>query len=78
MFEKNPNENTDPTWKMHMETLMKKKRIIEVKEIIDQAIWEYYFEKGLPVPNWKRDKDPQWWVDYLTELDNEDQNPYNT
>ena len=55
-----------------METLMKKKRIIEVKEIIDQALWEYYFEKGLPVPDWKRTKDPQWWIDYLAELDNED------
>ena len=74
-------KNIDPeanTWKTHMETLMKKKRILETKEIIDQALWEYYFEKGLPVPNWKRDKDPQWWVDYLAELDNEDQNPYNT
>jgi hypothetical protein len=51
---------------------MKKKRIIEVKEIIDQALWEYYIEKGLPVPDWKRTKDPQWWIDYLAELDNED------
>jgi hypothetical protein len=54
-----------------METLMKKKRIIETKEIIDQAIWEYYFEKGLPVPKWRMEKDPQWWTDYLKELDNE-------
>ena len=54
-----------------METLMKKKRIIETKEIIDQALWEYYFEKGLPVPRWKVEKDPQWWIDYLKELDNE-------
>ena len=75
MSEKNPNENMDPTWKMHMETLMKKKRIIEIKEIIDQTHWEYYFEKGLPVPNWKRDKDPQWWIDYLNELRIDPNNP---
>jgi hypothetical protein len=53
MSEKNLNDHTDPTWKMHMETLMMKKRIIETKEIINQAIWEYYFEKGLPVPKWR-------------------------
>ena len=56
-----------------METLMMKKRVIETKEVIDQAIWEYYFEKGLPVPKWKMMRDPQWWIDYLMELDNEDQ-----
>jgi len=43
--------------------------IIETKEIIEQAIWEYYFEKGIPVPNWKMKKDPQWWIDYLNELE---------
>jgi len=63
----------DPIWKTHMETLMMKKRVIETKEVIDQAIWEYYFEKGLPVPKWKMMRDPQWWIDYLMELDNEDQ-----
>ena len=67
-------KNIDPeanTWKMHMEMLMKKKRIIETKETIDQAIWEYYFEKGLPVPKWRMEKDPQWWLDYLEELKSE-------
>jgi hypothetical protein len=73
MSEKNLNDNTDPTWKIHMETLMKKKRILETKEIIEQAIWEYYFEKGLPVPRWRMQKDPQWWSDYLEEL-NDDRN----
>jgi len=71
MSEKNLNDHTDPTWKMHMETLMMKKRIIETKEIINQAIWEYYFEKGLPVPKWRMEKDPQWWLDYLEELKSE-------
>ena len=66
------NDHTDPTWKTHMETLMRKKRIIETKEIIEKALFEYYFEKGQDVPNWKRNKDPEWWSDYLRELDNKD------
>jgi hypothetical protein len=71
MSEKMPNENTDPIWRTHMETLMKRKRLIEIAEIIDKAIWEWYFEHGKEVPNWKMQKDPQWWTDYLEELDNE-------
>lgn len=59
-------------WKTHMETLMKKAKILETKEVIEQTIWQYYFEKGLPVPRWKMDRNPQWWLDYLAELDNED------
>ncbi len=59
-------------WKTHMETLMRKAKIIETKEIIEQAIWQWYFERGLDVPNWKMQKDPDWWTDYLRELDNED------
>lgn len=62
-------------WKMHMETLMRKAKIIETKEIIDQALWEYYFEKGLPVPDWKTQKNPQWWIDYLNELGIDPSNP---
>ena len=51
-----------------METLMKKKRILETKEIIEQALFEYYFEKGQDVPNWRMQKDPDWWTNYLREL----------
>ena len=61
-------------WKTHMETLMRKKKIIEVKEIIDKALWEYYFEKGKEVPKWKKE-DPQWWIDYLKELEVDRNNP---
>ena len=71
MSEKMQNENTDPTWKTHMETLMKRQRRIEIAEVIDEAIWRWYFEHGKEVPNWKMKKDPQWWIDYLEELDNE-------
>jgi hypothetical protein len=70
MSEKMQNESTDPTWKMHMETLMKRQKRIEIAEVIDEAIWRWYFEHGKEVPNWKMKKDPQWWTDYLAELDN--------
>jgi hypothetical protein len=58
-------------WKTHMETLMKRMRQTEIAEIIDEAIWKWYFEQGKEVPNWKMKKDPDWWTDYLKELDNE-------
>jgi len=58
----------DPMWKTHMETLMKRTRSMEVKQIIDEALWKYYFEKGMEVPQWRRNKDPQWWIDYLNDL----------
>lgn len=65
------NDHMDPTWKTHMQTLMMRKKVLETKEVIDQAIWEWYFERGLEVPNWKMQKDPQWWIDYLESLDDE-------
>jgi hypothetical protein len=68
MSEKIPNDHTDPIWKTHMETLMKKKRILETKELIERALFEYYFEKGQDVPNWTMNKDPDWWINYLREL----------
>jgi hypothetical protein len=71
MSEKIPNDYTDLMWKTHMKTLMKKARVIETKEIIEKAIWEYYFGRGLDVPNWKLTKDPKWWIDYLEELEKE-------
>jgi len=58
-------------WTTHMEILMKRAKRIEVAEVIDEAIWQWYFENGKEVPNWKYKKDPQWWTDYLEELDNQ-------
>jgi len=71
MSEKNPKDHTDPTWQIHMETLTKRKKMIEISEKIDMALWEWYSERGLEVPKWKMQKDPQWWTDYLNELDNQ-------
>ena len=59
MSEKNLFENEDPLWKIHMRTLMLRKRNMEIAQIIDNALEEHYSELGLPVPNWKR-KDPEW------------------
>ena len=41
---------------------------MEIAQTIDNALFEYYSEKGLDVPNWRMRKDPQWWIDYLNEL----------
>ena len=68
MLNENLYENEDPSWKIHMQTLMKRKRNMEIAQTIDNALYEYYSEKGLPVPNWKRKKDPQWWIEYLKTL----------
>ncbi len=60
----------DPTWKIRMEILMKRMKTIEISEKIEDAINQWYFDHGMEVPKWKVQKDPQWWIDYLKELDN--------
>ena len=52
-----------------METLTKRMRNIEVAQKIDEALEEYYSSLGLPVPKWRMRKDPQWWIDYLAEIE---------
>jgi len=66
-----PNDPTDPTWQMHMQMLMKRTNLIHTRQVIDEALFEYYSNKGQEVPNWKRNKDPQWWIDYLREPEEE-------
>ena len=44
---------------------------METAQIIDSVLFEYYSEKGMDVPRWKVTKDPQWWKQYLKELENE-------
>jgi hypothetical protein len=75
MSDENLYENEDPSWKIHMLMLMRRKRNMEIAQIIDDALEEHYSELGLPVPNWKRQKDPQWWIDYLKDLDIDPDNP---
>ena len=68
-------ENEDPIWSMRMQMLMKRKRSMEIAQIIDEALEEHYSELGLPVPNWKQKKDPDWWLEYLKELGLDSDNP---
>tara|TARA_B100001989_G_scaffold191069_1_gene140086 strand:- start:819 stop:1037 length:219 start_codon:yes stop_codon:yes gene_type:complete len=53
---------------MRLDILQKRIRRLEVAEIIDKVIKEYYDSKDMPVPQWKQNTNPQWWVDYLHEL----------
>ena len=75
MSKQNPENHMDPIWQMHMQTLTKRKRNMEIAQTIDDALSEYYSERGVDVPNWKRDKDPQWWKDYLISLGVDPSNP---
>jgi type II secretory pathway pseudopilin PulG len=75
MSEKNLYEREDPSWQMHMQTLMKRKRNMEIAQIIDEAINEYYSLQGNPVPNWRYIKDVDWWIEYLKDLGIDPRNP---
>ena len=57
-----------------MLTLMKRKRNMEIGQIIDKALEEYYSEQGRPVPQWKREK-YDWWIEYLKSLGMDPNNP---
>ena len=70
-----PNDPTDPMWQMHMRILMKRTRSIHTAQIIDEAINEYYSLHGLPVPDWKQKRNPEWWVEYLRSLGIDPNNP---
>ena len=44
---------------------------MEIAQIIDKAINEYYTERGQSVPQWKLKRDPDWWIEYLRKLEEE-------
>ena len=76
MSEKNLSEKEDPLWQMHMQTLMKRKRNMEIAQTIDDALYEYYVvERGQEVPNWRYVKDQDWWIEYLKNLGIDPRNP---
>ena len=75
MSEKNLYENEDPSWTMHMQTLTKRKKNMEIAQTIDEAISEWYSLHGLLVPDWKQKRDPDWWTEYLTDLGLDPKNP---
>ena len=62
-------------WQTHMRTLTRRKRSMEIAQIIEDSLYEYYtIERGLPVPNWRK-KDPEWWINYLKSLNIDPRNP---
>jgi|TARA_B100001093_G_scaffold303223_1_gene289199 hypothetical protein len=76
MSNKNLYENEDPLWQMHMQTLMQRKRNMEIAQTIDDALHQYYVvEQGKPVPNWRYVKDQDWWIEYLKDLGIDPRNP---
>ena len=49
---------------------------MEVAQIIDDALYEYYVvERGEKVPNWRYIKDEDWWIEYLKSLGMNPRNP---
>ena len=48
---------------------------MEIAQTIDKAIFEYYNERGMDVPQWKTKKDPEWWIEYLKSLGMDPNNP---
>tara|TARA_B000000532_G_scaffold206689_1_gene174719 strand:- start:91 stop:318 length:228 start_codon:yes stop_codon:yes gene_type:complete len=75
MFEKNLSENEDPTWKMYMQTLMRRKKNMEIAQTIDEVLFRFYSDKGMKVPEWKTQKNPEWWTEYLISLGIDPKNP---
>ena len=76
MSEQNPKNNTDHMWKTHMQTLMRRKKNLQVGQIIDDVLYQYYvIERGEKVPNWRYIKDSDWWIEYLNSLGLDPRNP---
>jgi len=48
---------------------------MEVKQIIDEALFGWYSERGLEVPQWRMQRNPEWWISYLNDLGIDPQNP---
>ena len=76
MSEKNLYENEDPMWQIHMKTLMRRKKSMEIARTIDEALYQYYHvEQGKEVPNWRYIKEQDWWIEYLKSLGIDPRNP---
>ena len=76
MSNPNPKSHTDLMWQMHMQTLTKMKKSLQVAQIIDDALYQYYVvEQGKEVPNWRYIKDQDWWIDYPKSLGMDPRNP---
>ena len=62
--------------KTRMQMLMQRKKSMEIAQIIDDALYQYYaVERGEKVPNWRYIKDAEWWIEYLKSLGMDPRNP---
>ena len=76
MSKQNPENPMDPTWQIHMRTLTKRMRSMEISQTIDDALYQYYtVERNQKVPNWRYIKDQDWWIEYLIHLGIDPRNP---
>lgn len=41
-----------------------------IGEKVRKAISDWYFENGKEEPMWYVSKDPQWWIDYINDIEN--------
>ena len=53
---------------MSMKILTQRMNQMVIGEKVRNAISDWYFENGKEEPNWYI-KDPEWWILYLKELD---------
>ena len=76
MSNQNPENHTDHIWQMRMRMLMQRKKSMEIAQIIDDALYDYYVvERGEDVPNWRYIKDQDWWLEYLDAMGIDRKNP---
>ena len=76
MSNQNPENPTDRIWQMRMQTLTKRKKSMEIAQIIDDALYDYYVvQRGEDVPNWRYIKDQDLWLEYLDSLGIPRRNP---
>ena len=47
---------------------------MEIAQTIDNALFEWYSERGLDVPLWRMKRNPDWWTEYLKELGLDEKN----
>ena len=57
-----------------MQMLTRRKRNMEIAQIIDDASMSIILKREQDVPKWKQ-KQPQWWIEYLISLGMDPTNP---
>ena len=71
--EESRKNHTDLIWSTHMQMLTKRKRSMEIAQIIDESCMNITLRR-VNLLNWKK-KDPEWWTEYLIRLGLDPRNP---